>query len=126
MRQGDAGQSLFAIVSGKVNVFVSHAPDHPIASLGAHEIFGEMSLLTGAPRSATVRAETYAEVLEIGKDGLQKVIARRPELSERLAELVNKRQAALASLPAAGKSGPVSPADNSSLAQRIRQFFGLS
>lgn len=127
VRQGDVGQSLFTIVSGKVGIFAGPASDRPVASLGPREIFGEMSLLTGEPRAATVKAETYVELLEIGKNGLQKVIARRPELSDRLAELVSRRQAALAALPATDQPGPSAsaPADPS-LARRIRQFFGLA
>jgi CRP-like cAMP-binding protein len=126
VRQGEAGQSLFIIVSGQVGVFVGQASDRPIASLGPREIFGEMSLLTGDPRSATVRAETYVEVLEIGKGGLQKVIARRPELSDRLAELMTRRQAALSALPASDRPGPATTDDDRSLAKRIRSFFGLT
>ncbi len=97
VRKGDKGDSLFAIVEGQVDIFVSSELDHPVASLGTNEIFGEMSLLTGEPRAATVRAKTSVEVLEIEKSGLQKVIAKRPDLSDRLAELVHQRQAVLAS-----------------------------
>ncbi len=129
VRKGDAGHSLFAIVEGEVEIFATPDLDLPIARLGAHEIFGEMSLLTGEARSATVRAKTSVEVLEIEKTGLQKVIAKRPELSDRLAEMVQQRQAVLAATSGPSEMGQVDARktdDHRPLAGKIRQFFGLA
>lgn len=127
VREGDSGQSLFVVSEGTVAVLSAAQRGELVATLGPGEIFGEMSFLTGALRSATVRSQTAVEALEIEKAGLQAVLAKRPELSDRLAELVVARQAALAahaaspspSEPGNGRESPVS------LARRIRQFFGL-
>ena len=103
--------------------------DRPAATLGPREIFGEMSLLTGEPRTATVRAKTSVEVLEIDKGGIQRVMAKRPEISDRLAELVVKRQTALAAVSGPAKSAGGNEKaleEHRSLAKRIRQFFGLT
>jgi small-conductance mechanosensitive channel len=128
VREGEGGDSLFTLVSGQADVLAGPGDAAPLATLKRGEIFGEMSLLTGAPRSATVRAKTSLEVLEINKAGLQKVLAKRPELSERLAELVSRRQAALAAAKAAsgGAGQAPEPEGEKTLAKRIRHFFGLA
>lgn len=125
VRQGEAGHSLFVILDGRVEIVVDGGSGHPVADLGPHEIFGEMSLLTGAPRSATARAKGPVEALEVEKAGLQKILARRPELGDRLAELVVARQKALAGAARPGPESSPSPSNVSTLAGRIREFFGL-
>src|SRR6476620_7337713 len=52
MREGDAGDAMFVVVSGRLSVVVD---ENSIAEIGRGETVGEMALLTGAPRSATVR-----------------------------------------------------------------------
>jgi CRP-like cAMP-binding protein len=96
-----------------------------VAILGPHEIFGEMSLLTGEPRSATVRAKSSLEVLEIGKSGLQKILAKRPDLSDKLAQLLTQRQSALASPPNKGADDVGKKVENPiPLAKTISNFLG--
>jgi len=126
VHQGDEGHSLFVMVKGSVDILVAPNSDRPVATLGPREIFGEMSLLTGEARSATVRAKSAVELLEIQKAGLQKVIAKRPELSDRLAELVVKRRSDLVSLPPSGAAGGPDPESDRSLSTKIRHFFGLA
>lgn len=126
VREGEPGQSLFTMVGGEVEVL---AGANAVATLGPRDIFGEMSLLTGAPRSATVRAKSPVEVLEIDKPAMQHLIAKRPELSDRLAKLVCARQTDLAKARqdagarATSKAEPELP---ETVSQRIRQFFGLA
>ena len=55
MHEGDRDNSLLVIASGTVNVSVAGRPQ-TVATLGEGDVVGEMSLLTGAPRSATVTA----------------------------------------------------------------------
>jgi CRP-like cAMP-binding protein len=94
MREGDPGESLLVIVSGSVNVSVSGRPA-TVASLGEGDIVGEMSLLTGAPRSATVTAVRPVVACEIGKDDLEPLLIMSPSLFERFAAVAEKRRAEL-------------------------------
>ncbi len=68
---------MFVVVSGKMNVTVTDEKA-PVAELGPGDIFGEMSLLTGARRSATVTAAEAVEALEVNKEALAYVLSRSP------------------------------------------------
>jgi CRP-like cAMP-binding protein len=94
MREGDPGESVLVIVSGTVNVSVAGRPQ-TVASLGAGDIVGEMSLLTGAPRSATVTAVRPVVACEIGKDDLEPLLIMSPSLFERFAAVAEKRRTEL-------------------------------
>lgn len=130
VKAGDPGQSLFVITEGTVDVLATENPKRLIATLGPGDIFGEMSLLTGALRSATIQATSALEILEIQRAGMQNVLARRPDLTERLAELMVKRQTALASAGSPttenDQGTDSDPSDSTTLAQKIRLFFGLA
>jgi small-conductance mechanosensitive channel/CRP-like cAMP-binding protein len=89
--EGEAGQSLFLVAGGQVQVRVC-SEDEPIARLGKGEQFGEMSLLTGAPRAATVEAITDCTLLEIDKDALTPIVQARSELGDELARVQAYRQ----------------------------------
>ncbi|MEI9981878.1 MAG: mechanosensitive ion channel family protein [Aliidongia sp.] len=94
VREGDEGRSLFVVVAGLFEVLrIASAGETRLARLGAGDVFGEMSLLTGAPRSATVRAMTDAVVLEIAKDTLDPVLALQPEAVEEMSRLQAERGA---------------------------------
>lgn len=72
-RAGDPGDALYIVVEGRVEVVAAPDADEanasqPIATLGPGEAFGEMALLTGDVRTATIRAATATELIEIGKD----------------------------------------------------------
>lgn len=99
IRQGEPGTSMFTIVSGKVAVSV-HEPDgeHKVAELGPDDYVGEMSLLTGEPRTATVTAKNKVVALETPKAALQPILAKAPHLARQFAEMVRDRQAELARL----------------------------
>ena len=62
--------------------------------LGPGECFGEVSLLTGEPRSATVTARTNCEILEIQKLAIGAVLRENPQLAETLSETLAMRQLA--------------------------------
>ncbi|HMN86137.1 MAG TPA: cyclic nucleotide-binding domain-containing protein [Bauldia sp.] len=97
MRQGEIGASLFLIESGKVAVSV-HEPGgaRKLARLGPGDIVGEMSLLTGARRSATVTAEGKVAAFEIGKLAMEPILAAAPGLVDRFAAMMEQRQGELA------------------------------
>jgi len=126
VQEGAEGQSLFVVVSGSVGVYKADRGEKPMAVLHAGDIFGEMSLLTGDVRSASVRSEDMTEVLEIEKAGLQAILAKRPDLTNKLAQLVVERQTVPSDQGSADSSAShASASEHSKLSLRIRKFFGL-
>lgn len=97
MAEGDFGVSMFIIVDGKVDVTVAgtrHA-NRDVAMLGPGDIFGEMSLMTGARRAATVTSVEPTRVVEITKVALENVLTHSPELVDRFGAFLAKRRAEL-------------------------------
>jgi CRP-like cAMP-binding protein len=87
---------MFVLVTGEADVTVPHsARTTPVAILKAGDIFGEMSLMTGAPRSATVTARTPVAAVEIAKSALAPLIEASPKLADRFAAILKKRKAEL-------------------------------
>jgi CRP-like cAMP-binding protein len=107
MSQGSFGGSMYVIVSGEVAVhFVDeHGREQSVASLGSYDVVGEMSLFTGDRRTATVEAATNVEALEISKWSLERVFAKAPELIDRFADVLAKRQAELSQLSSSSSAG---------------------
>ena len=120
---------MFVVLEGSVEVIgkTEKGPRVVLASLGVGECFGEMSLVTGEPRNATVRAKGDVLVLEIRKGDLSPLMAENPELAERLGELLEKRRKNRSERLhradeelASGKPGEQT---TRSLSNRIRDFF---
>ncbi len=78
MNSGDFGVAMYVIIEGRVDVHVTteRGSDREIAELGSGDIVGEMSLMTGARRNASVEAETEVTALEITKVTLEEILAR--------------------------------------------------
>jgi small-conductance mechanosensitive channel len=130
VRQGDAGDSLFFVAEGALEVRIVDGAGAEIAvdCLSAGDIFGEISLLTGEARRATIVALTRALLYEVRKEDLAPLLRRRPELGEALAAIMAERQqwnvARLRSREYAVEVGP-SPS-SSEILRRLRSFFGLA
>jgi len=93
IREGAEGESMFVLLSGAAEVSISkNGASIPVATLKAPDCFGEMSLLTGERRTATVRAETDCQVMEIGKPVMAELLRASPDCLERLSELLAKRK----------------------------------
>jgi small-conductance mechanosensitive channel/CRP-like cAMP-binding protein len=93
IEQGEDGESMFILVAGKADVLVHRDTiQTQVASLKPGDCFGEMSLLTGEKRSATVVAMTDCEVVEIGKPVLAKSLKENPLLLAMLSEMLAKRR----------------------------------
>mgnify|MGYP001205419037 CR=1 FL=1 len=123
IREGDPGESLFVIVQGAVGVAIRDGGDRRVTTLRDGDVVGEMSLLTGAARSATVTALRPTVALEISREALAPILAASPELSIKFAAMVLKRNAELDNLfgPANWlRTGGVA----SDITERIRRFFG--
>ena len=84
---------MFILLRGAAQVSISkNGSTIPVATLSSGDCFGEMSLLTGEKRSATVRADGDCYVMEISKDVMAAVIRDSPECLRQLSELLAKRK----------------------------------
>jgi small-conductance mechanosensitive channel/CRP-like cAMP-binding protein len=93
IREGAEGDSMFVLLRGAAKVSISrNGTSIPVATLSAGNCFGEMSLLTGERRTATVRAETDCHVMEISKPVMAEVLRDSPDCLERLSELLARRK----------------------------------
>jgi small-conductance mechanosensitive channel/CRP-like cAMP-binding protein len=95
MRQGDEGDTMYILRRGTVEILIRNAEGKEIRvnTLTKPHFIGEMALLTGEPRTATVRALTDVEVLEMNRDGLMRLFKEHPETSTAISEIVAARQA---------------------------------
>jgi small-conductance mechanosensitive channel/CRP-like cAMP-binding protein len=105
---GDPGESMFIVVEGVLDVLVSD-PDggapRRVSRIGPGEVIGEMTLLTGEPRSATISAVTDVLAYEMTRGPVTALFARRPEVAERISEVVARRLAARQATLAAQETG---------------------
>lgn len=97
-QENDPSEEFYIILSGVVEVF-SEKNNQSIATLGEGEFFGEISLLTGTPRTATVRALSVDTVLfVVERQQLRKLLGEHRELGELIALKLSERQQVLISL----------------------------
>src|SRR3954462_6392375 len=93
IQEGDPGDSMFVMLRGTAAVSIArNGTSVRVGAMRQGDCFGEFSLLTGEPRSATVRAENDCEVLEISKPVMAEVLRESPEGLTALSELLAKRQ----------------------------------
>ncbi|MFZ0927742.1 MAG: cyclic nucleotide-binding domain-containing protein [Syntrophobacteraceae bacterium] len=92
--RGDPGYSMFMILSGSVAVTLINDDgiEYTLTTLGNGEVFGEMALLTGEPRSANVKAVTDVHLAELSQEAFLELIATYPKLNESLLRLVVQRR----------------------------------
>jgi CRP-like cAMP-binding protein len=130
VRQGEPGDSFYIIKRGTVDVVVEKGPgsEAVVATLGPGNIFGEMSLLTGAVRTATIRVREDAEFVVIDRESFRSILVNNPSIAESLSHILSERQAQLAtqrekldaiSLERRKKD------ESGRLLSNIREFFGL-
>jgi small-conductance mechanosensitive channel/CRP-like cAMP-binding protein len=126
LHQGDPGDSFFAIKEGEVEVSVGDYPrEHRVlARLGKGDIFGEMSLLTGATRSANIVALRDCEFLVLDKNGFQDIVAANPTIAQALSVILAKRRQEL-DQEMAKQVGMDVEEERRSILKKIRAFFGL-
>jgi len=91
-RQGDPGGSVYVIRAGKVRVLKETAGrQRMVTTLGPGDFFGEMAVVTGRPRSATVEVVEDAELLKVPADKLQEMVAGNGEVAIRLIQHLAER-----------------------------------
>jgi len=95
IKQGERGRSLFLIARGVVAVLISEAAGVPrrVASLHAGDFFGEMALLSEAPRNATVQAVTGCQLYELAKKDVDQVCETLPGIKQALLSASESRSA---------------------------------
>ena len=124
VRQGDTGRSLFVVHRGEVVVRLE-PEGREVARTQPGGIFGEMSLLTGDPRTATVAAARDTVVFEIDADALRDVVLSQPDAIDAISRLVVARRAGLDAAQAAARDDAHLTAQSASLIDRMRRFLRL-
>lgn len=128
VRQGARGRSCYVVDAGRVAVLLEEGgTTRTVATLGPGDVFGEMSLLTGQDRSATVKTLTDARLVEVEAGALEEALHLAPDLATHLAEVVTLRQEGLLEARAAmgAEARARVAAGTLRLGAMIRQFFRL-
>jgi small-conductance mechanosensitive channel len=127
VREGERSSSMFLVESGRVGVSIHEAGGETrrLAVIEPGSAFGEISLLTGEPRTATVRALTETVLIEIEKESLAPVLQANPALAEAFGESMRRRQRETADLFDATRETAEKAPDRAVLGGRIARFFGL-
>jgi CRP-like cAMP-binding protein/small-conductance mechanosensitive channel len=130
-RQGDElSHWLYVIINGEAEVYADlpNGKRRTVRTLGRGNFFGEMGLLTGAPRSASVIAKTDVECYRIDKEVVEEMLHARPSIAEEISHILVTRRAeldtAMQNLDATGPHKDLSQQRNEILAT-IKRFFSL-
>jgi hypothetical protein len=95
INEGDPGTSMYLIASGEVRVYTrstrSTGGTIYLARLGEGDFFGEVSVLTGKPRTATITASQRTELLRLDRDKLDGVLSKHPGIRRVLEDFYQKR-----------------------------------
>jgi small-conductance mechanosensitive channel/CRP-like cAMP-binding protein len=123
VRQGDPGHSMFIVCSGRASLVLEPAR-HVVATIEKGGYFGEMSLLTGEPRTATVLAEGDVAVLEIDAELFRRLATENPHAVESIGMVALTRRAELDHARVAARGAAVADAPGSFLT-RMKKFLGF-
>lgn len=125
-RQGAVAHWLYLVISGTADVWVD-TPEgrRAVGALGAGEVFGEMGMMTGEPRRATVTARSDVACYRLDKPGFAGIVRARPDIADSIARILSKREAELVSRSASGTRSAAAEPEHALLG-RIRAFFGLA
>lgn len=130
VRQGATGHRLYIIVEGRADVLIDNSGGEraKVAELGPGDFFGEMSLMTGETRSATVVATTNTLVYRLDKDSFRDLLASRTDVAEQISSLLASRRAELDAVREGLDSDAMAARAASTrrdIRQKIWQLFGL-
>lgn len=128
-RQGAPAHWLYLVEEGQALVKVSDGvTEREVARIEAGSFFGEMSLLTGEPRAATVIALTDVECFRLDKAAFQRLVERRPEIMAELAALLAERHARLEVIRQdldAETAKAQQRSEAVDLLEKMKRFFGI-
>ncbi|MDQ6894961.1 MAG: mechanosensitive ion channel family protein [Acidobacteriota bacterium] len=127
VREGDGTSSMFVVATGRAGVSIHGAggESRKLAILEPGSAFGEISLLTGERRTATVRALEESVVVEIDKATLEPILRESPDLCHSFERVIGERRKGVADSFEASR-GELRAPQRAPLAERISRFFGLS
>ncbi|MEC4988815.1 MAG: mechanosensitive ion channel [Oscillatoria sp. PMC 1068.18] len=94
-REGDPGDAFYIVLSGAVEVYTEKI-NKKLAILGAGQFFGELALMLGVPRTASVKAKEETILFGINQQGFETLLHEHPELAEVIVEELGKHQEELA------------------------------
>ena len=123
IHQGKIETSMFIILEGAARISIGidgGRKTRDVAVLGGGDIVGEMSLMTGAPRSATVTSLTSMRVLEVTKESIEGLLKAKPGLLERFSTVLAARQLALSQIAVSTEQTLTVETD---ILARMRVFF---
>jgi small-conductance mechanosensitive channel/CRP-like cAMP-binding protein len=129
-RQGATANWLYILTRGEAEVRVAHTDgtESKVAELRAPTFFGEMALMTGAPREATVIASTEVDCLRIDKEDFKAIMTTRPEIAQDVSTILAQRRVELRAvrdhLDAAARNSQL-VSERRRLLASVRAFFGL-
>jgi len=127
-KQGDSGDSLFVIREGVVGVWIKMDDGDAIevARLGAGSFFGEMALLTGEPRTASIITKTESYLYEITKEDFSPIIESSPQTVHKLSLELTQRSINREYLEDEYRNSQINKEDlNNQFLNRIINFFGV-
>lgn len=131
--EGAFDTDFFIIDRGRVSVMISSAGSKPVAELHEGDFFGEMSLLTGEKRSASVVAKAETRLLKLNRDAMARLLSENEQLAEKLSRAIADRTSKNAQLLSSqdevrlskGKGGQDENAARAAILRRICSFFKL-
>jgi CRP-like cAMP-binding protein/small-conductance mechanosensitive channel len=129
-KQGATAHWLYIVVSGQAEVYMElpGGERRVLRNLERGSFFGEMGLMTGAPRSATVMAKTDVECYRVDKEMFEEILRARPAIAEEMSQVMAARKAeqdvAMHTTDEAAARQAI-PQRRSEILATIRRFFGL-
>ena len=122
VRQGEEGDSLFIVLRGGLEV---RFDGKKVGKLSEGEFFGEMSLLTGEKRHATVVAAEEVRLIEVSKEALSPIISSHPSILTGLSDLLERRLEQIAAARRASAEVAEHPPPQDAILHKLRRFFGI-
>jgi small-conductance mechanosensitive channel/CRP-like cAMP-binding protein len=129
-KQGAIAHWLYIMTSGEAQV-VLETPEGecvPLATLPAGSFFGEMGLMTGDPRRASVIAKTDVECYRLDKSAFEDVLHSRPDIADEISQILASRRFALERVHknmTSEKSAVELAQQRSEILEKIKRFFGI-
>ncbi|MEO8330959.1 MAG: mechanosensitive ion channel family protein [Gallionella sp.] len=129
-KQGSIAHWLYIIINGDAEVYLEGASGgrHVLNVLSKSNFFGEMGMMTGAPRSASVIAKTDVECYRLDKDAFEEIMLARPSIAEEVTQILVERRAqldlALQNFDEETKNREIHH-QHSEILATVKRFFGL-